>query len=175
MIHVKKFTFEEKLTRAPKSRGYFAIDKFRVSPSNEQAAVMDGLWEFGWLEKSWLKNLFPNWNGQAVAKLWFCCQCSIWRVKPYLWLWLKELLGDIWTHAMNFWTRSVFQCKGKWHLGAALAWGGAVISLAFGQSLPWDQNLFSAIKNKGIWCLACRDGSTLHCCGGTLGAIWSAN
>lgn len=30
-----------KATRAPKSRGYFTVDKFRVSPSSEQAAVID--------------------------------------------------------------------------------------------------------------------------------------
>ena len=43
MIHVEKFTFEEKLTRAPKSRGYFSVDKaFRLLPSSEQTVAIHG-------------------------------------------------------------------------------------------------------------------------------------
>lgn len=41
MIHVKKFTFEEKPQEHQNQGSYFAIDKFRVSPSSEQAAVID--------------------------------------------------------------------------------------------------------------------------------------
>lgn len=43
--------------------------------------------------------------------------------------------------------------------------------LPLGRAFPETSYLFSAIKNKGIWCLACSDDSTLHSYGGTLGAI----
>lgn len=43
MIQVEKFTFEEKLTKAPKSRGSFSVDKaFKLSPSSEQTVAVDG-------------------------------------------------------------------------------------------------------------------------------------
>lgn len=41
MIHAEKSTFEEKLTRAPKSWGYFCVGKaFNMLPSCEQNTVI---------------------------------------------------------------------------------------------------------------------------------------
>lgn len=116
MVCTEKFTSEEKLTGAPKSRGYFSVGQQCIQTGAFISAASCDWWLLRIRlteEISAKKNCFQA----GMAKQWpsfdFTANAEFEEWNHICGCGWKSFWESFWTHAMNLWTRNIFQCTEK--------------------------------------------------------------